>query len=64
MARSEFVPSVSLSETLFVQDSVKSKADDICADVDKLESLIVGCAHYQCLRFCQATRLQYVHTRY
>jgi len=40
---------------------VKDKCQAIMDDVDKLDNIQDGFIHYQLLRFCQATRLQYLN---
>jgi hypothetical protein len=46
----------------FVQNFVRDKCKDILEDVDKLDALTDGFIHYQLLRFCQATHLQYINS--
>ena len=46
----------------FVQNFVRDKCKDILEDVNKLGVLTDGFIHYQLLRFCQATRLQYINS--
>ena len=45
----------------FVQHFVKKKCQEIMEDVDKLDNIQDGFIHYQLMRFCQATRLQYLN---
>ena len=45
----------------FIQHFVKDKCQAIMEDVDKLDNIQDGFIHYQLLRFCQATRLQYLN---
>ena len=52
---------VPLGTDAFVQRFVKDKCLAIIEDVDKLDSVQDGFIHYQLLRFCQATRLQYLN---
>ena len=52
---------VPLGTDAFVQNFVKDKCLAIIDDVDKLDSVDDGFIHYQLLRFCQATRLQYLN---
>ena len=52
---------VPLGTDAFVQRFVKEKCLAIMEDVDKLDSVQDGFIHYQLLRFCQATRLQYLN---
>jgi hypothetical protein len=40
---------------------VKKKCQEIMDDVDKLDNIQDGFIHYQLVRFCQATRLQYLN---
>ena len=53
--------SVFPSADAFAQNFVKDKCLTIIDDVDKLDSVEDGFIHYQLLRFCQATRLQYLN---
>ena len=50
---------VPLGTDTSVQDFATDKIKDIIDDVDKLDTIEDGFIHYQLLRFCQATRLQY-----
>ena len=45
----------------FVQNFVAKKCREIIDDVEKLDATPDGFIHYQLLRFCQATRLQYLN---
>ncbi len=45
----------------FIQHFVKDKCLAIIEDVDKLDNIPDGFIHYQLIRFCQATRLQYLN---
>jgi hypothetical protein len=47
---------------IFVRDSVAKTCRDIIDDVEKLDAIQDGFIHYQLLRFCQATRLQYINS--
>ncbi len=46
----------------FVQSFVAKKCRDIIDDVEKLDAIQDGFIHFQLIRFCQATRLQYVNS--
>ncbi len=46
----------------FVRRFVPKTCRDIIDDVEKLDSIQDGFIHYQFLRFCQATRLQYINS--
>ena len=46
----------------FVQSFVAKTCRSIIDDVEKLDSIQDGFIHYQLLRFCQATRLQYTNS--
>jgi hypothetical protein len=46
----------------FVQNFVDKTCRDIIDDVEKLDAIQDGFIHYQLLRFCQATRLQYINS--
>jgi len=52
---------VPIGTDAFVQHFVKKKCQEIMEDVDKLDNIQDGFIHYQLIRFCQATRLQYVN---
>jgi hypothetical protein len=45
----------------FTQHFVKDTCQAIMEDVDKLDNIQDGFIHYQLIRFCQATRLQYIN---
>ena len=47
---------------MFVRNFVAKKCREIIDDVEKLDSIQDGFIHYQLLRFCQATRLQYINS--
>ncbi len=46
----------------FVRSFVAKTCRDIIDDVEKLDAIQDGFIHFQLLRFCQATRLQYVNS--
>jgi hypothetical protein len=46
----------------FVQNFVAKTCRAIIDDVEKLDAIQDGFIHYQLLRFCQATRLQYINS--
>jgi hypothetical protein len=46
----------------FVRSFVAKTCRDIIDDVEKLDAIQDGFIHYQLLRFCQATRLQYINS--
>jgi hypothetical protein len=52
---------VPIGTDAFIQHFVKDECEAIMEDVDKLDSIHDGFIHYQLLRFCQATRLQYLN---
>ena len=52
---------VPIGTDAFIQHFVKDKCQAIMDDVDKLDNIQDGFIHYQLLRFCQATRLQYIN---
>ncbi len=52
---------VPIGTDAFVQHFVKKKCQEIMEDVDKLDNIQNGFIHYQLMRFCQATRLQYLN---
>ncbi len=47
---------------IFVRNFVAKTCRNIIDDVEKLDSIQDGFIHYQFLRFCQATRLQYINS--
>jgi hypothetical protein len=51
---------VPIGTDAFIQHFVKDKCQAIIEDVDKFDDIQDGFIHYQLIRFCQATRLQYV----
>ena len=46
----------------FVRQFVARKCRDIIEDVEKLDAIEDSFVHYQLLRFCQTTRLQYLNS--
>jgi hypothetical protein len=52
---------VPIGTDAFIQHFVKDKCQAILEDVDKLDNIQDGFIHYQLIRFCQATRVQYVN---
>jgi hypothetical protein len=52
---------VPIGTDAFIQHFVKDKCQATMEDVDKLDNIQDGFIHYQLLRFCQATRLQYLN---
>ena len=46
----------------FVRSFVAKKCRDIIDDVEKLDAIQDGFIHFQALRFCQATRLQFLNS--
>ncbi len=46
----------------FVRQFVAKTCRDIIADVEKLDAVEDGFIHFQLLRFCQTTRLQYFNS--
>ncbi len=46
----------------FVQSFVGKKCRDIIDDVEKLDTIQDVFIHFQLIRFCQATRLQYINS--
>ena len=46
----------------FVRSFVAKTCRDIIDDVEKLDAIQDGYIHFQLLRFCQATRLQYINS--
>ena len=53
---------VPIGTDAFVQSFVAKKCRDIIDDVEKLDAIQDGFIHFQLLRFCQATRLQYINS--
>jgi len=52
---------VPLGTDAFVSAYVAATCKEISTDIDKLDPLTDGFVHYQLVRFCQATRLQYLN---
>ncbi len=55
---------VPIGTDAFIHHFVKDKCQAIMDDVDKLVNIQDGFIHYQLLRFCQATRLQYINGQF
>ena len=53
---------VPLGTNTFVQKFVHDACQKVIDDIDKLDHIEDGFVHYQLLRFCQATRLQYLNS--
>ena len=53
---------VPIGTDAFVQSFVSKTCRNIIDDVEKLDAIQDGFIHYQLLRFCQATRLQYINS--
>ena len=53
---------VPIGTDAFVQNFVAKACRTIIDDVEKLDAIQDGFIHYQLLRFCQATRLQYINS--
>jgi hypothetical protein len=53
---------VPIGTDAFVRSFVAKTCRDIIDDVEKLDAIQDGFIHYQLLRFCQATRLQYINS--
>ncbi len=51
---------VPIGTDAIIQHFVKDKCQAIMEDVDKLDNIQDGFIHYQLIRFCQATLLQYL----
>jgi hypothetical protein len=51
-----------ISTDIFVRDFVAKTCRDIIDDVEKLDSIQDGFIHFHLVRFCQATRLQYINS--
>jgi hypothetical protein len=47
----------------FVRSFVAKTCRDIIDDVEELDAIQDGFIHFQLIRFCQATRLQYINSR-
>ncbi len=53
---------VPIGTDTFVRQFVAKTCRDIIEDVEKLDAIGDGFIHFQLLRFCQATRLQYLNS--
>jgi hypothetical protein len=53
---------VPIGSDAFVQSFVAKKCRDIIDDVEKLDDIQDGFIHFQLIRFCQSTRIQYVNS--
>jgi len=53
---------VPIGTDTFIREFVAKKCSDIIEDVGKLDAIEDSFVHYQILRFCQVTRLQYVNS--
>jgi hypothetical protein len=53
---------VPIGTDAFVQNFVAKTRRAIIDDVEKLDAMQDGFIHYQLLRFCQTTRLQYINS--
>ena len=53
---------VSIGTDAFVQNFVANTCRAVIYDVKKFDAIQDGFVHYQLLRFCQATRLQYMNS--
>ena len=53
---------VPIGTDAFVRNFVAKTCRGIIDDVEKLDAIQDGFIHYQLLRFCQATRLQYINS--
>jgi hypothetical protein len=53
---------VPIDTDAFVRSFVAKTCRDIIDDVEKLDPIQDGFIHFQLLRFCQATRLQYINS--
>ena len=53
---------VPIGTDVFVQNFVAKTCRSIIDDVEKLDAIQDGFIHYQLLRFCQDTRLQYFNS--
>ena len=53
---------VPIGTDAFVRSFVAKTCRDIIDDVEKLDAIQDGFIHFQILRFCQATRLQYINS--
>ncbi len=55
---------VPIDTDTIVRSFVTKTCRDIIDDVEKLDVIQDGFIHYQLLRFCQATRFQYINSHY
>ena len=55
------VAGVPIGNDEWVQQFVQEKAAAVQADVGRLDIISDGLIHYQMLRFCQNTRLAFLH---
>ena len=53
---------VPIGTDMFVRNFVAKTCRDIIDDVEKLDAIQDGFIHYQLLRFCQTTSLQYINS--
>ena len=53
---------VPIGTDTFVRQFVAKKCRDIIENVEKLDAIEDSFIHYQLIRFCQATRLQYLNS--
>ena len=53
---------MSIGTDTFVNQFVAKTCRDIIEDVEKLDAIQDGFIHYQFLRFCQVTRMQYLNS--
>ena len=53
---------VPIGTDTFVRQFVAKTCRDIIEDVEKLDAIEDGFIHYQLIRFCQTTRLQYLNS--
>jgi hypothetical protein len=53
---------VPIGTDAFIQSFVAKTCRDIIDDVEKLDTIQDDFVHFQLLRFCQATRLQYINS--
>jgi hypothetical protein len=53
---------VSIDTDTFVRNFVSRTCRNIVDDVEKLDAIQDGFVHYQLVRFCQATRLQFINS--
>ncbi len=53
---------MSIDTDTFVRNFVSRTCRDIIDDVEKLDVIQDGFVHYQLVRFCQVTRLQFINS--